>query len=116
LSPSCINTRLFIPNLSLFSISILIGLPSFIIFGSWAFNYPWVPYPAGPSGMPMSAGANCHGIFLTIDKGGRGDASSILMVALGDRFMQVRTQGNNCPVKILLLFVPRSNHAGQLRT
>ena len=32
----------------------LIGLPSFINFGSWAFSKSWVPYSAGPWGMPMS--------------------------------------------------------------
>jgi hypothetical protein len=52
---SRIDTRL-IPNISLLPISMLIGLPSSTIFGSWASNYPRVPYSAGPSGMPMSLG------------------------------------------------------------
>jgi hypothetical protein len=32
----------------------LIGLPNFITFELWAFDYPRVPYSAGPSEMPMS--------------------------------------------------------------
>jgi hypothetical protein len=48
-----------IPNTTIFPNYLLIGLPGFINFGSWAFSKSRVPSSADPLGMPMSTVAAC---------------------------------------------------------